>query len=101
MSQLEFEGNGKIEEYQVKPICDSAVYAKESEYDHLPNLYYLVSWKGYPEKENTWEPTSGIQYLWRLLSIFHKEHLEKATATSSLIDLAVYNQVYSQTQSPK
>ncbi len=47
-SQLEFEGNsGDGEEYEVEAICNSAVYARESE-GHLPGLYYLVSWKGYP-----------------------------------------------------
>ena len=42
---------GDNKEYKVKAICDSAVYAKESA-GHLPGLYYLVSWKGYPEEEN-------------------------------------------------
>ncbi len=52
MSMLEFESDGDGEEYEVEAICDSAVYARESE-GHLPGLYYLVSWKGYPEEENT------------------------------------------------
>ena len=40
-------------EYEVEAIRDSAVYARESESGHLPGLYYLVFWKGYPEEENT------------------------------------------------
>ena len=40
-------------EYEVEAIRDSAVYATESESGHLLGLYYLVSWKGYPEEENT------------------------------------------------
>ena len=40
-------------EYKVEAIWDSAIYAKESESGHLPGLYHLVSWKGYPEEENT------------------------------------------------
>lgn len=24
--------------------------------------YYLVKWKGYPHSENTWEPSSSIDY---------------------------------------
>ena len=28
--QLEFENNGKCEEYEVEAICNSAIYAKES-----------------------------------------------------------------------
>ena len=51
--QLEFEAGGDNEEYEVEGICDSAVYARESEAGHLPGLYYLVSWKGYPKDEST------------------------------------------------
>ncbi len=51
-SRLEFESDGDGEEYEVKAIRDSAVYARESE-GHLLGLYYLVSWKGYLEEENT------------------------------------------------
>ena len=40
-------------EYEVEAIRDSTVYAKKSKSGHLPDLYYLVSWKGYPEEENT------------------------------------------------
>ncbi len=41
---------GDREEYKVKAICDSEVYAKKSDSDQLSGLYYLVSWKGYPEE---------------------------------------------------
>ena len=40
-------------EYKMEAIRDSAVYAKESESGHLQGFYYLVSWKEYPEEENT------------------------------------------------
>ena len=50
-SVLEFEP-GDDKEYEVEAIQDSAVYAKEAD-KHLPELYYLVIWKGYPEEENT------------------------------------------------
>ena len=56
-------------EYEVEAIRDSAVYARESA-GHLPGLYYLVSWKGYPEEENTWEPASAVQHLRKLISSF-------------------------------
>ena len=46
-------GDDDSGKYKVKAIRDSAVYARESESGHLPGLYYLVSWKGYPEEENT------------------------------------------------
>ena len=59
-TQLNFEFKaGDDKEYEVDGIRDSAVYARESA-GQLPGLYYLVSWKGYSEEENTWEPISAI-----------------------------------------
>ena len=58
--QLDFKfeaGNDK--EYEVDGIWYNAVYAKESA-GQLPGLYYLVSWKGYLEEENIWEPALAI-----------------------------------------
>ena len=75
-------------EYEVEVIRDSAVYARESESGHLSGLYYLVSWKGYPEEENTWEPASAVQHLRKLICLFHKDHPDKPTATSPAIDTA-------------
>ena len=69
-------------------IWDSAVYAKESESGHLPDLYYLVSWKGYPKEENTWEPASAVQHLRKLISLFHNDHPDKPTATFPAINTA-------------
>ena len=44
MSRLEFENEGGSEEYEVEAICNSKVYARESNSDHhLPGFYYLVS----------------------------------------------------------
>ena len=87
--QLEFETSGDNKEYEVEGICNSAVYARESEAGHLPGLYYLVSWKDYPEDESTWEPASAMQHLWKLVSTFHKNHPNKPIATSPPIDLAL------------
>ena len=59
--QMEFDaGDNKSGEYKVEVIRDSVVYARESKSGHLPGLYYLVSWKGYSEEENTWEPASAV-----------------------------------------
>ncbi len=33
---------GNSEEYEVEVICESKVYAKESDSGQLPGLYYLV-----------------------------------------------------------
>ena len=74
-------------EYKVEAIRDSAVYTRESAV-HLPGLYYLVSWKGYPEEENTWEPALAVQQLKKLISSFHKGHPDKPTATFETIDTA-------------
>ena len=52
VKELELEA-GDSKEYKVKAIRNSAVYASESESGQLPDLYYLVAWKGYPEEENT------------------------------------------------
>ena len=41
--QLKFEADSNNKEYKVKDIRDSAVYARESEIDHLLGFYYLVS----------------------------------------------------------
>ena len=76
---------GDNKEYKVKAIKDSVVYAKEAE-RHLPDLYYLVSWKCYPEEESTWEPSSAVMHLRKMISAFHKDHPEKPTATSPPLD---------------
>ena len=68
--------------YKVKTIWNGAVYANKSESGHLLDLYYLVVWKGYSEEENTQKQLLAVQYLKKLISSFHKNHLEKQTATS-------------------
>ena len=86
---MEFDvGDDKSGEYKVEAIRDSAVYARESESGHLPGLYYLVSWKRYPEEENTWEPASAVQHLKKFISLFHKDYPDKPTATSPAINTA-------------
>ena len=46
-------GDNESGEYKVEAIHDSVVYTRESKSGHLLGLYYLVSWKGYLEEENT------------------------------------------------
>lgn len=50
-TQLEFEVDDN-KEYEIEGIRNNVVYAMESEVGHLPELYYLVSWEGYPKKES-------------------------------------------------
>ena len=85
---VELDVGNENGEYEVEAIRESEVYARESESDHLPGLYYLVSWKEYLGEENTWEPTSMVQHLRKLISLFHNDHLDKPTTTSSAIDNA-------------
>ena len=56
---FEFEASNN-EEYEVNGIWDNAIYAKKSTTRQLLGLYYLVLWKSYPRKENTWEPALAI-----------------------------------------
>ncbi len=49
--EKEFEA-GDNKEYDVKAIINSAVYGQQTN-NQMPGLYYLVSWKGYPEEKNT------------------------------------------------
>ena len=79
-------GNNK--EYEVEAIIDSAVYAKEAK-RHLLGLYYLVSWKGYPKAESTWEPSFAVMHLWKMIFTFYKDYLEKPTATSLPLNSAL------------
>ena len=86
--QLNFEFEaGDNKEYEVDGIWDSTVYARESA-GQLPGLYYLVSWKGYPKEENTWEPTLAIQHLQKLITAYHKDNPEKPTVISVPINTA-------------
>ena len=87
--QLELENNNEGKEYEVEAIRDSVVYAKELESGQLPCLYYLISWKDFLEEENTWELTLAIHHLRRLVTTFHKENLNKQTATSTSVNIAL------------
>ena len=72
-------------EYEMEAIQDSAVYTKKLD-SHLPELYYLVTWKSYPKEENTYKSSSAVMHLRKMVSTFHRDYLEKPTATSALLD---------------
>ena len=78
---------GDNKEYEVEAIRDSAVYAKEAD-GHLLGLYYLVAWKGYPEEESTWKPSSAVMHLRKIVRTFYKDQPEKPTATSAPLESA-------------
>ena len=81
-------GNNKSGNYKVEAIRDNAIYVRESKTGHLPGFYYLVSWKGNPKEEITWELTSAVQHLRKLICSFYKDHLNKPTAMFSAINTA-------------
>ena len=78
---IKFEAGGN-KEYEVKAIINSVVYGQQANNNQMPGLYYLVLWKGYPKKENTWKLSLVVIHLRKLISTFYKEHPEKPTATS-------------------
>ncbi len=49
---VEFDARGN-KKYEIEAIIDSAVYGQQANSNQMPGLYYLVSWKWYPEEENT------------------------------------------------
>ena len=72
----------------MKAIWDSAVYVNKAE-GYLLGLYYLVMWKKYSEKENTWELLSAVQHLKKLINSFYKKYLKKPKATFLPINSAL------------
>lgn len=89
MFRLEFDdsnGNGKSSWYKLEVICNSAINTIKWKWGQLLGFYYLVLLKGYLKKETTWEPTSAIQQLWKLITIFPKEYPDKPTITSSPVN---------------
>ena len=83
----EFEPEDNDKEYKVETIRDSVIYDKKVD-QHLPELYYLVAWKVYLEKKNTWEDSSAVIHLWKMVSAFYKNHSKKRTMASAFLDSA-------------
>ncbi len=83
--ELKAEGN---KEYKVETIIDSVVYGQQANSNQIPGLYYLVLWNGYLEEENTWDPSSVVIHLRKLISTFYKEHPKKPIAISLPLDPA-------------
>ena len=52
----ELNTGNNSKEYKVEAIWDNAVYGNKFESGHISGFYYLVAWKSYPKKENTWKP---------------------------------------------
>ena len=86
--QLDFKFEiGDDKKYDVVDIWDSTAYTRKS-VGQLPRFYYLVLWKSFSEKDNSWEPAMAIQPLQRLVTAYYKDKSKKPIATSALIDTA-------------
>ena len=81
----EFEAAGNNKEYKIEAIWYSSIYGNKAK-SHLSSLYYLGAWKRYIKEENTWELSSIVQYLKKLINSFHKKHLEKPIVTFLFIN---------------
>ena len=68
------------ETFEVESILDSKQQGKKT--------YYLVHWKGYSHKEDTWEPEENLINCKKILDKFKKNKLEskKELESSSEID---------------
>ena len=84
MPEFEVSDN---KEYKMEVIRNSIVYAKKVD-GYLSELYYLVAWKGYPDEKNTWEPSSAVMQLRKIVSIFIKYHPIKSIITLAPLDSA-------------
>ena len=49
-TQIEFKTNND-KKYKIKSIQNITVYKKRLGAGYLPGLYYLISWKTYPEEK--------------------------------------------------
>ena len=78
--------NNKGGKYKVEAICNSAIYAKKSELGHQLGLYYLGFWKNYLKEENTWELYLAVKHFKKLISLFYKNFLDKATTIFKALD---------------
>jgi hypothetical protein len=59
------------EEWEVEKILDR----RERKVGRGKRIEYLIKWKGYPEWENTWEPTNNLIHSKELINEFEKELL--------------------------
>ena len=46
-----------VQEFEVEEICDFREYDTDEE----PVIEYKVKWKGYSEKDSTWEPLESLE----------------------------------------
>lgn len=71
----------------METIKDNTVYANKVAENQLPGFYYFISWKSYPEAENTKELASTVMYFYKIISTFQKNHPKNPIA----IFLSIYS----------
>lgn len=83
-----FETKNNYKKYEVKLIINIMVYIIETK-NHMLCFYYLVLWKGYLKEKCTWKPLVIVMHLQKLINTLYKEHPEKLTATSRLLNFVL------------
>jgi chromobox protein 1/chromobox protein 5 len=54
----------KEDYYEIDQVLDYKV--------HKHKKYYLIKWKGYSSKDNTWEPFDNLKNVLHLIDQFHQ-----------------------------
>ena len=62
----EITDEGDEREWEVEGILDSRLYYRK--------LQYLVTWKGFLKKDDSWEPAEGVKHCQALIRQFHHDH---------------------------
>lgn len=57
---IEINFNDDDNQIEVEAIRDSAEFAKKLDAGHLSHLYYLILWKDFPKKKNTFESVALV-----------------------------------------
>ncbi|KAF5017730.1 hypothetical protein F66182_10328 [Fusarium sp. NRRL 66182] len=70
-TQTKTTSRGREVEWEVEKILDSQIDGQTSEH------FYLVKWKGFASKENTWEPKKNLSNCRNLIQDFEKKAPKK------------------------
>jgi len=65
---------GEDEHYEVEIILNARPTPNKR------GTQYLVKWKGYPDSENSWIPSSGMKHAQNLVQEFHRRHPRPQTS---------------------
>jgi hypothetical protein len=65
---------GEDEHYEVEIILNARPTPNKR------GIQYLVKWKGYPDSENSWIPSSGMKHAQNLVQEFHSRHPRPQTS---------------------